>query len=84
MALNCTARALVVAQVRTLRSTMSFNVRSTPSFTSIESTKAAALKQRRVTTATVASAAEGEVTGESLHSTPSASSNSLHLYSNLQ
>lgn len=83
MALNCTSRALVVAQVPTLRSTVSFNVRSTSSFTSVLSTKAAALNQRRVTTAIVASAAEGEVTGESLHSTPSRRLNTFYMYISL-
>jgi hypothetical protein len=66
MALNCTARALVVvAQVRTLRSTGSFNIRNASLFNSVASAKAAAFSQRRFTTAIVASAAEGEVAGES-------------------
>lgn len=81
MALNCTARALVVAQVRTLRYTGSLKVPNTPFFNSVVSAKAAALSQRRFTTAIVASAAEGEVAGKSLHSTPSRSSSSLLLYS---
>ena len=66
MALNCTARALVVAaQVRTLRSTGSFNTRNVSLFNSIVSAKAVALNQRRFTTTIVASAAESEVAGES-------------------
>jgi len=83
MALNCTARALVIAQVRTFRSSGSFNVHNTSFFNSFASAKAAALKQRRFTTAIVASAAEGEVAGECLQSTPRGSLNSLHLYINL-
>jgi hypothetical protein len=61
MALNCTARALAMcAQVRTLRPSGSFSVRTASFFNSAAILKADVLNQRRFTTAIVASAAEGE------------------------
>ena len=62
MALNCTARAFVAAQVRTLKATGVYSNRTSALFQSIATPKALSLRQhRRFTPAIVASAADTEV-----------------------
>lgn len=64
MALNCTARALVAAQVRTLRAVGTFNNRTLAFTESFGSAKAIALRNRRLSTSIVTASAETEVAGK--------------------
>ena len=64
MALNCTARALVAAQVRTMRVVGTLNSRAFAFTESMTSAKSISLRNRRLSTSIVTASAETEVAGK--------------------